>query len=82
MELCELAQAPSPPYSVVKDIFAYIDIKQDGAIDLDEWIQTFSKQEVCRDSPPLWHWLYASVLGGRDFLAQLYALFEAQASQQ
>ena len=35
----------SPPYSVLKYVYDYIDIRKDGLIDLNEWNQIFSRAE-------------------------------------
>ena len=35
----------SPPYSVLKYLYDYIDIRKDGLIDLNEWNQIFSRAE-------------------------------------
>ena len=35
----------SPPYSVLKYVYDYIDIRKDGLIDLNEWNQIFARAE-------------------------------------
>ena len=41
----------SPPYSVLKYVYDYIDIRKDGLIDLNEWNQIFSRAESKLDLP-------------------------------
>ena len=41
----------SPPYSVLKYVYDYIDIRKDGLIDLNEWNQIFSRAEGKLDLP-------------------------------
>ena len=40
-----------PPYSVLKYVYDYIDIRKDGLIDLNEWNQIFSRAEGKLDLP-------------------------------
>ncbi len=35
-----------PAFSIIKDLFDFIDVKKDGVIDKDEWCQTFSHLPV------------------------------------
>lgn len=30
-----------PPYSIIKDMFEYIDKRKDGIIDMNEWMDVF-----------------------------------------
>lgn len=30
-----------PPYSILKDMFEYIDKRRDGIIDMNEWMDVF-----------------------------------------
>lgn len=32
-----------PAYSIIKDIFDYIDIRKDGKIDINEFIESFKR---------------------------------------
>ncbi len=40
-KMAKIANEDLPPFSVTKDMFDFIDIKKDGKIDLDEWLQSF-----------------------------------------
>ena len=33
------------PYTIIKDIFDFIDKKKDGVIEISEWMDTFSQYE-------------------------------------
>ena len=44
--LSRFAGKPIPGFSIIKDIFDFIDIRQDGIIDKNEWMQTFRGVEV------------------------------------
>lgn len=34
-----------PPYTIIKDIFDFIDKKKDGVIEISEWMDAFSQYE-------------------------------------
>ena len=34
-----------PSFVIIKDLFDYIDMRKDGAIDIHEWMQSFRKIE-------------------------------------
>ena len=40
------------PFSILKDLFEFIDIRKDGVIDMNEWLQSFkiSKEEVKKNA--------------------------------
>jgi Ca2+-binding EF-hand superfamily protein len=44
--LSQYAREPIPGFSIIKDIFDFIDIRRDGIIDINEWMQTFKSVEV------------------------------------
>ncbi len=46
IRLSQLARDPVPGFSIIKDIFDFIDIRRDGIIDMNEWMQTFKGVEV------------------------------------
>jgi len=43
--LSQYAGEPIPGFSIIKDIFDFIDIRRDGIIDMNEWMQTFKGVE-------------------------------------
>jgi len=43
--LSQYAGEAIPGFSIIKDIFDFIDIRRDGIIDLNEWMQTFRSVE-------------------------------------
>ena len=43
--LCEVSGEAVPAFTVLKDLYAIVDIRKDGVIDLREWLNTF-KSEV------------------------------------
>jgi len=45
IRLSQLARDPVPGFSIIKDIFDFIDIRRDGIIDMNEWMQTFKGVE-------------------------------------
>ena len=53
IRLSMLARDPTPSFAIIKDIFDFIDIRRDGIIDLNEWMQTFRGVEVCLLPPPI-----------------------------
>ena len=46
MSLCTITREEPPPFSIIKDLFDFIDIRKDGFIDLSEWMQSFRMIEV------------------------------------
>lgn len=40
------AREEVPAFSIIKDLFEFIDIKKDGLIDVHEWTQTFTQLTV------------------------------------
>ena len=34
-----------PPYSIIKDLFDFLDKKRDGVLDLTEWMDVFSQYD-------------------------------------
>jgi len=34
-----------PPYTIIKDMFNFLDKKRDGIIELNEWMDVFSQYE-------------------------------------
>jgi len=46
LRLSQYAREPNPGFSIIKDIFDFIDIRRDGIIDMNEWMQTFKSVEV------------------------------------
>ena len=46
MNLCTISGEEPPSFSIIKDLFDFIDIRKDGIIDLNEWMQTFKMIEV------------------------------------
>lgn len=41
-----MAKNPVPAFSIIKDLYDFIDMKKDGIIDMNEWIQTFNNLPV------------------------------------
>ena len=41
VKMSKLEQSDVPSYSISKDMFDQIDLKHDGLIDLEEWLQAF-----------------------------------------
>ena len=41
IKVYELSNEKIPAYPVIKDLFDTIDIRKDGILDLNEWMQTF-----------------------------------------
>jgi len=40
-------EAKSPPhFNLIKSAFEFIDLRKDGVIDINEWLRTFTYQEV------------------------------------
>jgi Ca2+-binding EF-hand superfamily protein len=39
--LCTLSREDVPSFSIIKDLFDFIDIRRDGIIDMSEWMQSF-----------------------------------------
>ena len=37
---------PLPNFSLIKNGFEFIDVRKDGIIDINEWLRTFTYQEV------------------------------------
>lgn len=46
IHLSLLAKKKAPSFPVCQDMFDFIDLKKDGIIDLDEWVQSFARYEV------------------------------------
>jgi len=44
--LCNLAHEDVPAFSIIKDVFDFIDVKRDGIIDINEWTQVFNQLPV------------------------------------
>ncbi|EGR32182.1 hypothetical protein IMG5_093060 [Ichthyophthirius multifiliis] len=44
-KVSQYSQTEMPPFSIIKDMFEYIDKKRDGVLDLTEWMDVFSKFE-------------------------------------
>lgn len=45
-KLSQLAREDAPSFSLIKDMFDFIDIRRDGIIDMNEWMQSFRLIEV------------------------------------
>ena len=46
MNLYIISKEEPPSFTIIKDLFDFIDIRKDGIIDLNEWMQTFKMIEV------------------------------------
>jgi Ca2+-binding EF-hand superfamily protein len=46
INLSLLSKKKAPSFPVCQDMFDFIDLKKDGIIDLDEWVQSFARYEV------------------------------------
>ncbi len=46
MDLYTKETRENPSFSMIKNVFDYIDIRKDGKIDFKEWCKTFAYQEV------------------------------------
>jgi len=46
MFIYNLSGEEQPAFSIIRDLFDFIDVKKDGVIDKDEWCQTFSHLPV------------------------------------
>ena len=49
VKLAQLAREESPSFSIIRDLFDYIDLRRDGIIDMNEWMQSFRLIEVFRN---------------------------------
>ena len=47
--LSQMAREEHHSFSIMKDLFDFIDCKKDGVIDLNEWLQTFNSLPVFLD---------------------------------
>lgn len=45
-KLALLAREDPPSFSIIRDLFDYIDIRRDGIIDMNEWMNSFKLIEV------------------------------------
>ena len=45
VRLCQLSGTDMIPYPITHDLFSFIDIRRDGVIDLNEWMQTFKMMD-------------------------------------
>lgn len=45
-KLFQKESKPAPNFSLIKGAFEFIDIRKDGKIDINEWLRTFTYQEV------------------------------------
>ena len=45
-KLSQLAREDVPSFPLIKDMFDFIDIRRDGIIDQNEWMQSFRLIEV------------------------------------
>jgi hypothetical protein len=41
-----MAHEEVPALSIIKDLFDFIDVKKDGIIDINEWLETFNHIDV------------------------------------
>jgi hypothetical protein len=46
LKLAALAREEVPSFSIIRDLFDYIDIRRDGIIDMNEWMNYFKLIEV------------------------------------
>jgi hypothetical protein len=46
VKLSQLAREESPSFPIIRDLFDYIDLRRDGIIDMNEWMQSFRLIEV------------------------------------
>lgn len=46
IKLFQLAREETPSFPLIKDMFDFIDIRKDGIIDMNEWMQSFRIIEV------------------------------------
>ncbi len=46
VHLSQLAREEVPPFPIIKDLFDFIDIRKDGALDMNEWMHSFRIIEV------------------------------------
>jgi len=46
IKLHQLAREEIPPFPIIKDLFDFLDIRKDGIIDMNEWMQSFRLIEV------------------------------------
>lgn len=45
-QLAKMSHSDIPAFSTIHDLFDFIDMKKDGVIDVNEWIQTFNQLTV------------------------------------
>jgi len=45
-KLFQKESKPLPNFSLIKNGFEFIDVRKDGIIDINEWLRTFTYQEV------------------------------------
>ena len=46
IRLHQLAREEVPPFTIIKDLFDFLDIRKDGIIDMHEWMQSLSLIDV------------------------------------
>jgi hypothetical protein len=45
-KLFQLSREDPPSFAIIKDLFDFIDLRRDGIIDMNEWMQSFRLIEV------------------------------------
>jgi len=45
-KMYEKESKPVPNYTLVKNVYELIDVRKDNVIDMNEWLRTFTYQEV------------------------------------
>ena len=45
IRLCQLSGTELYPHPIISDLFNFIDVRKDGLIDLNEWMQTFKMMQ-------------------------------------